>query len=74
MLRHVAPMNEVVVLRLFFVREGEEKYMLLKLASTADATTAMVALNSVTLTSASRPLRARYARSRPYWTANNTAP
>jgi hypothetical protein len=62
MLRHVAPTIKVEVLRLPFVREGEERYMLLKLPSIADATTTMVALNTVTLASASRPLRARYAK------------
>ncbi len=62
MLRHVAPRNEVEDLRLPFVQEGEEKYMLLKLGSIEDATTAMEALNSVTLATASRPLCAQYAK------------
>ena len=62
MMRQVVPRTKVEVVHLPFVQEGLERYMLLKLPSTDEATTAMTALNKVTLTTASRPLRARYAK------------
>ena len=62
MLRQVAPGHVIEVLRLPFVQQGEEKYMLLKLESIDEATATMAKLNAVTLQSASRPLRARFAK------------
>ncbi len=62
MLRHVVPTAKVEVVRLPFVQAGDERYMLLKLPSVDDATAVMQTLNAVTLTTASKPMRARYAK------------